>query len=73
MSNQLYSTVKQSKAAFSDQFEPLLRASGRASIEELVEQYLNGEPDAVAFWQDALEPLRSAIELYLQETAGLVD
>ena len=73
LSNQLYSTVKQSKAAFSDQFEPLLRASGRASIEELMEQYLDGEPDSVAFWQEALEPLLSAIELYLQETAGLVD
>lgn len=73
LSNQLYSTAKQSQTAFSDQFEPMLRASGRASIEELVEQYLYGEPDAVAFWQDALEPLRSAIELYLQETAGLVD
>ncbi|HCN59183.1 MAG TPA: oligoendopeptidase F [Exiguobacterium sp.] len=73
LSNHLYTAVKQSNEAFTGQFEPLLRASGQATIEELVEQYMNGEPGSISFWQQALEPLLSAIDMYLQKTAGLVD
>lgn len=73
LSNHLYTEVKQSNEAFTGQFEPLLRASGQATIEELIEQYVDGEPDSITFWQQALEPLLSAIEMYLQETAGLID
>ncbi|MDW2885905.1 M3 family oligoendopeptidase [Exiguobacterium artemiae] len=73
LSNQLYASIKQSKVAFTSQFEPLLRASGQATIEELIEQYMNGKPDSVDFWHQALEPLLSTIEMYLQETSRLVD
>ncbi len=73
LSNHLYTAVKQSNEAFTGQFEPLLRASGQATIEELIEQYMNGDPDSVDFWQQALEPLLSTIEMYLKETSRLVD
>lgn len=72
LSNQLYASVKQSKAAFTSQFEPLLRDSGQASIEELIERHLGGDPQSVAFWQQSLAPLRDSIVLYLKETDSLM-
>ncbi|WP_051525156.1 M3 family oligoendopeptidase [Exiguobacterium artemiae] len=72
LSNQLYASVKQSKAAFTSQFEPLLRDSGQASIEELIERHLGGDPQSVAFWQQSLTPLRDSIVLYLKETDSLI-
>ncbi|MCT4779777.1 MULTISPECIES: M3 family metallopeptidase [Exiguobacterium] len=72
LSNQLYTKVKQSTAAFETQFEPLLRTSGQAAIEELVERHIGGDPESFVFWQQALEPLLGAIGMYLSETEALV-
>lgn len=72
LSNRLYMSVKQSKSAFVCQFEPLLRDSGQATIEELIERHLGEDPQSVEFWKQSLTPLRESISLYMNETDSLI-
>ena len=72
LSNRLYMSVKQSKSAFIRQFEPLLRDSGQATIEELIERHLGEDPQSVEFWKQSLTPLRESISLYMNETDSLI-
>jgi oligoendopeptidase F len=71
-SNGVYSLAKKQGKAFSRQYDELLRNSGRMTVEQLAETYLNEDLQQEAFWQSAIQPVVDAIEEYIELTEEFI-
>ena len=71
-SNGIYNLSKKSAGGFQEQYDELLRNSGRMTIEGLVQTYLDADATKKEFWADAQQSLKEAIEEYLVLTEGYV-
>ena len=67
-SNGVYEQAKQQPGGFPERYDALLRDSGKMTVEQLGEYYLEADITQVAFWRDAQKSLTSAIEEYLELT-----
>jgi len=72
-SNGIYSLAKDSGNDFVEQYDELLRNSGRMTVEQLAEEFLGQDITKEEFWVAAMQPLKEAIEEYLRLTEKLVD
>ncbi|RIW37423.1 oligoendopeptidase F [Bacillus salacetis] len=71
-SNGVYSLAKKEGKSFSSRYDELLRNSGRMTVEQLAETYLNADLHEEAFWQAAIQPVVEAIEEYIELTEELI-
>lgn len=72
-SNGIYSLAKESGAGFVEQYDELLRNSGRMTVEQLAEEFLGQDITKEKFWVSSMQPLKEAIEEYLSLTEKLID
>ncbi|WP_113927111.1 M3 family oligoendopeptidase [Bacillus sp. P14.5] len=71
-SNGVYSLAKKQEGTFIDQYNELLRNSGRMTVEELAQTYLHEDIEKEEFWQAAIQPVNEAIEEYIELTEKLI-
>lgn len=72
-SNGVYEQAKQQPDGFPERYDALLRDSGKMTVEQLGEHYLDADITQVAFWRDAQKSLTSAIEEYLELTSRFAE
>jgi oligoendopeptidase F len=71
-SNGIYALAKEKGNGFTEQYDELLRNSGRMTVEQLAQEYLGQDLTKTEFWETALQPLREAINEYLYLTEKLL-
>lgn len=71
-SNGIYALSKKLGSDFPEKYDELLRNSGKMSVEELGNTYLNQDLKQEEFWYQAILPVQDSIDLYLQLTDHLV-
>ncbi|WP_075619111.1 M3 family oligoendopeptidase [Paenisporosarcina indica] len=71
-SNGIYALAKSKGNEFTEQYDELLRNSGRMSVEQLAHEYLEQDLTKTEFWEAALQPLTETIEEYLNMTEKLL-
>lgn len=67
-SNGVYAHSQRGADGFSKKYDELLRNSGKMTIEQLGESFLGADLANRDFWDAAQQPLKEAIEMYLQLT-----
>ncbi|TWT09393.1 M3 family oligoendopeptidase [Planomicrobium sp. CPCC 101079] len=65
-SSGIYAIKNELGSGFMERYDDLLRNSGRMTVEQLGETYLNQDLTELYFWQTALEPLKDAIKEFLR-------
>ncbi|WP_174612971.1 M3 family oligoendopeptidase [Virgibacillus ihumii] len=71
-SNGIYALAQEQGSQFPDTYDEILRNTGRMTVEQLAETYLNKDMKEKEFWNAALQPVQDAIETYLQLTEKYV-
>ncbi|WP_044022173.1 M3 family oligoendopeptidase [Bacillus sp. SG-1] len=71
-SNGVYSLAKKQGDSFIDQYDELLRNSGRMTVEQLAEFYLNEDLTQESFWKAAIQPVAEAIDEYIKLSEDLI-
>ncbi|WP_404451369.1 M3 family oligoendopeptidase [Virgibacillus necropolis] len=71
-SNGIYALAKEQGDQFPEQYDELLRNSGRMTVEQLAERYLNKDIVEKEFWEASLQPTIEAINDYLELTEKMV-
>ncbi|WP_409250861.1 M3 family oligoendopeptidase [Bacillus sp. SCS-153A] len=71
-SNGVYSLAKKHGNSFIDQYDDLLRNSGRMTVEQLAESYLHEDLHEETFWQAAIQPMVEAIDEYIELSEDLL-
>ncbi|APC48846.1 M3 family oligoendopeptidase [Virgibacillus halodenitrificans] len=67
-SNGIYALAKEKGSGFPKQYDELLRNSGKMTVEQLADNFLDQNITKKDFWQASLQPVKDAIETYLQLT-----
>ncbi|MRH41327.1 oligoendopeptidase F [Aquibacillus halophilus] len=70
-SNGIYSLSKQNGSKFSEQYDELLKNSGKMTVEQLAETYLDQDLTNRKYWDDSIKPIRDAVEQYLKLTEDI--
>jgi oligoendopeptidase F len=71
-SNGVYALAKEHGSNFQEQYDELLRNSGRMTVEQLAKVYLNQDISEKAFWEASIQPIEDAIEEYCEITEKMV-
>ncbi|MDQ0220376.1 oligoendopeptidase F [Peribacillus cavernae] len=71
-SNGIYNLAKEQGTLFPAQYDELLRNSGRMTVEQLAERYLNQTVEEKRFWEASIQPTVDAINEYLLITEKMV-
>ncbi|ASN06969.1 M3 family oligoendopeptidase [Virgibacillus necropolis] len=71
-SNGIYALAKEQGDQFSEQYDALLRNSGRMTVEQLAGRYLNKDIEEKEFWEASLQPTIEAIHEYLELTEKMI-
>lgn len=71
-SNGIYNLAKQSTGDFQEKYDDLLRNSGRMTVEQLAQNYLDADVTKSEFWNASQQALKDAIEEYLLLTEKYV-
>lgn len=71
-SNGIYTLAKKKESGFVEQYDELLRSSGRMTVEQLAQDFLGQDITKTEFWDAAMQPLRESIEEYLHLTEEMV-
>ncbi|SDB85604.1 M3 family metallopeptidase [Shouchella lonarensis] len=72
LSGELYNRSKQTGASFAATYDAFLKDSGKMTIEQLAQTYLQADLCGADFWEKSLQPLRDTIDLYISLTEGMV-
>ena len=67
-SNGIYSLAKEATGDFQEKYDELLRNSGRMTVEQLAQNYLDADVTKPEFWNASQQALKEAIEEYLRLT-----
>ncbi len=67
-SNGVYALAKEQGEGFLEQYDDLLRNTGRMTVEQLAERYLNEDISNIDFWEASVQPVKAAIDEYLRLT-----
>lgn len=71
-SNGIYALAKEQGDQFPEQYDALLRNSGRMTVEQLAGRYLNKDIGEKEFWEASLQPTLEAIREYLELTEKMI-
>ncbi|MFZ3577791.1 M3 family oligoendopeptidase [Virgibacillus sp. DJP39] len=71
-SNGIYALAKEQGDQFPEQYDALLRNSGRMTVEQLADHYLNKDIGEKEFWEASLQPTIDAIKEYMELTEKMV-
>ncbi|WP_335873055.1 M3 family oligoendopeptidase [Bacillus sp. 2205SS5-2] len=71
-SNGIYAIAKEKGDSFPARYDELLRNSGRMTMEQLAEQYLQQDLRKKDFWKASLQPVREGLEEYLSLTERMI-
>ena len=72
-SNGIYSLAKEATGDFQEKYDELLRNSGRMTVEQLAQNYLDADVTQTDFWNASQQALKEAIEEYLRLTEKYVE
>lgn len=67
-SNGVYALSKSQTSGFEERYDDLLRNSGRMTLEQLAQTYLDIDISTSAFWDASQQPLKDSIKEYLDLT-----
>ncbi|WP_164667899.1 M3 family oligoendopeptidase [Virgibacillus doumboii] len=67
-SNGIYALSKEQGDQFPEQYDALLLDTGRMTVEELAHHHLGRDIKEKAFWNESLQPVKKAIDEYLELT-----
>ncbi|MCM3588807.1 M3 family oligoendopeptidase [Mesobacillus maritimus] len=71
-SNGIYALAKEHGTKFVEQYDALLKNSGRMTVEDLVSTYLEKDITEKEFWETSLQPTIAAIDEYLRLTEKMI-
>ncbi|TCP19928.1 pepF/M3 family oligoendopeptidase [Scopulibacillus darangshiensis] len=71
-SNGIYALSKEKGSQFPEQYDELLRNTGRMTVEQLAAAYLNQDIGKKDFWESPLQPTIDAINEYLILTEDII-
>lgn len=71
-SNGIYALAKERGDQFPEQYDALLRNTGRMTVEQLADRYLNQDIAKKEFWDSSLQPTLDAINQYLELTEKMI-
>ncbi|ASK61145.1 oligoendopeptidase F [Virgibacillus phasianinus] len=71
-SNGIYALAKEQGEKFPEQYDALLRDTGKMTVEQLAERHLNQDIEKKEFWNASLKPVIEAIDEYMKLTEKLV-
>ncbi|MCP3739369.1 M3 family oligoendopeptidase [Rossellomorea sp. BNER] len=71
-SNGIYALAKKQGQQFTERYDELLRNSGRMTVEQLAERYLNQDITEKSFWEASIQPTMDAINEYLMITEKMI-
>lgn len=72
-SNGIYSLAKEATGDFQEKYDELLRNSGRMTVEQLAQNYLDADVTKPEFWNASQQALKEAIEEYLRLTEKYIE
>ncbi|WP_066175232.1 M3 family oligoendopeptidase [Bacillus marinisedimentorum] len=67
-SNGIYEKAKKEGPAFADQYDALLRDTGKMTVEELAMKHLGEDLTSAEFWNRAIKPTLKAMDQFLELT-----
>lgn len=71
-SNGIYALSKKQGGQFPEKYDALLRNTGRMTVEQLADRYLNQDIAEKGFWEASLQPTLDAINEYLELTEKMI-
>ncbi|MBM7583501.1 pepF/M3 family oligoendopeptidase [Bacillus pakistanensis] len=71
-SNGIYALAKEQGSPFINQYDELLRNSGKLTVEQLAERYLNQDITKKGFWEASIQSTLDAVNEYLLITEKMI-